>query len=179
MWACKVVCRNRGTSETAIVEERHRFWDFFAEILHWLKTIECQSSSWSTSKGILDERWSKQNLPAKYITPWESWLSEWYGLLFHYIVGTWENTAVKETKYFLERPANDLFILQPCVPSKGFLQNKNTQSHQRLEIKHAEWASVLIQVFQNCFVSVRQGPLLNQKCMNFMQLSIHFKCNWQ
>ena len=34
--------------------------------------------------------------------------------------------------------ANDLFILQPCVPSNGFLQNKNTQSHQRLEIKHAE-----------------------------------------
>ena len=42
-------------------------------------------------------------------------------------------------KIFLGKAtANDLFILQPCVPSKGFLQNKNTQSYQRLQIKHAE-----------------------------------------
>ena len=34
-------------------------------------------------------------------------------------------------------------------------------------------------MFQNCFVSVRQGLLLSQKYMILMQLSIHFKCNRQ
>ena len=37
----------------------------------------------------------------------------------------------------------------------------------------------LLLIFQNCFVSVRQGLLLSQKYMILMQLSIHFKCNRQ
>ena len=67
--------------------------------------------------------------------------------------------------------ANDVFILKQCT-SQRFPAKWDY-------IIHSKTGSKACWVFQNCFVSVRQGLLLSQKYMILMQLSIHFKCNRQ